>query len=309
MRQDKRYISLLLASLLLVAFVHGQSRRYYITAAGKDNGNGKTAATGWRSLRPLAGVKLKGGDTVFLQRGGVYEGSVMITGSGRDKAPVVITAFGEGAAPVISGSVPVTDWKPIGNNRFEALVREPVFDLFRNNQRLTPARHPNSGFMTIEKAYGKDSIESSALQEPDGFWQGATLRIRPIDWVYETRMVKSYQKGLLIQGPQDRYLIEKSFEQRTLGGKTGIYNFQKGYGFYLEGLPAMVDTAGEWSWQAGKLVVQLPEGERPNNSKLHAVVQPYGVWLAAGVRHVTIQGLEFRQLEKAGIGGAGMWGI
>jgi hypothetical protein len=65
----------------------------------------------------------------------------------------------------------------------------------------------------------------------------------------------------------------------------------------------MVDTAGEWSWHAGKLVVQLPEGESPNDSKLQAVVQPYGVWLAAGVRHVTINGLEFRQLEKAGIGG------
>jgi hypothetical protein len=172
-----------------------------------------------------------------------------------------------------------------------------------NGQRLTPARYPNRGFLTIDKSYGKDSIESNGLRENDGYWNGATLRIRPIDWVYETRTVQSYQKGLIIQGSQDRYLVEKSFEQRTNSGKTGIYAFQKGYGFYLEGLHTMVDTAGEWSWQSGKLLVQMPEGEQPGEKILDAVVHDYGVWLAPGVQHVVISGLEFKQIEKAGIGG------
>lgn len=282
----------------------GYSRNYYLSASGNDASNGKTTQTAWRTIQRLNKVNLQAGDTVFLQRGGMYEGSISIRQSGTVQKPIVISAYGDGQEPLVTGSVSVKSWKPIGNNRYEAIVKNPVFDLFMNGQRLTPARYPNSGFITIDKGYGKDSIESSALQEGDGFWKGATMRLRPLDWVYETRMVQSYQKGLIIQGPQDRYLIEKSFEQRTLGGKTGIYPFQKGYGFYLEGLPQMVDTAGEWSWQDEKLVVQLPQGTNPDAALMNAVVHHYGVWLAAGVKNVTIKGLSFQQIEKAGIGGA-----
>lgn len=300
----KHILRSLLFAACIFCFAEGYSRNHYISSSGNDAANGRTAQSTWRTLQKLNKTTLQAGDTIFLQRGGVYEGTITVRQSGTAQKPIVITAYGDGPEPVISGSVAVNEWKPTGNNRYEALVKQPVYDLFINDLRQTPARYPNSGFLTIDKAYGKDSIECNGMQEPDGIWDGATLRIRPIDWVYETRTVKSYQKGLLIQGPQDRYLIEKSFEQRTLGGKTGIYPFQKGYGFYLEGLPAMVDTTGEWSWRDGKLLVQLPEGSNPNTVMMKAVVHHYGVWIAAGVRHVTIKGLEFSQLEKAGIGGS-----
>jgi len=294
----------LLSAACIFFFAEGYSRNYYISSSGNDAANGRTVQSAWRTLQKLNKNSLQAGDTIFLRRDGVYEGTITIRQSGTAQKPIVITAYGDGAEPIVTGSVMLKEWKPAGNNRYEAIVKQPVYDLFMNDQRLTPARYPNSGFLTIDKAYGKDSIESNALQEQDGIWDGATLRLRPIDWVYETRTVKSYQKGLLIQGPQDRYLIEKSFEQRTLGGQTGIYPFQKGYGFYLEGLPAMVDTAGEWSWRDGKLLVQLPEGTSPNTSMMNAVVHHYGVWLTAGVRHITLKGIEFTQLEKAGIGGS-----
>lgn len=295
-----RYI---ISGALLLCFNEAFSRNYYVSISGNDAFSGRTAERAWRTLKRLSKISLHAGDTIFLQRGGVYEGTISVRNSGTAQKPIVITAYGEGSQPLITGSVGTKNWKPVGNNRYETMLREPVFDLFMNGERLTPARYPNSGFLTIDKAFGKDSIQCNALSEPDGFWKGATLRIRPIDWVYETRTVQSYQKGLLVQGTQDRYLIEKSFEERTMGGKTGIYPFQQGYGFYLEGLPVMVDTAGEWSWRAGKLVVQLPQGANPEALMIRAVVHHYGVRLTEEVKHVTIKDLELTHFEKAGIGG------
>lgn len=303
LKHNKHLLRYLLLGAGLFYFAEGFSRNFYISVSGNDASIGRSPESAWRTFGRLNKLSLLPGDTVFLQRGGTYEGAITIRQGGTAKKPIVITAYGQGADPMVSGSVAVKNWKAAGNNRYEARVPQPVFDLYINSQRLTPARYPNSGFLTIDKAYGKDSIESNGLHEPDGYWKGATLRIRPIDWVYETRTIQSYQKGLIIQGPQDRYLIEKSFEQRTNSGKTGIYPFQKGYGFYLEGLPLMVDTAGEWSWHSGKLVVQLKEGENPDTKNLNAVVHRYGVWLGAGVKHIAISGLEFKQIEKAGIGG------
>ncbi|MCF1713709.1 right-handed parallel beta-helix repeat-containing protein [Flavihumibacter sp. RY-1] len=280
------------------------ARNFYFSETGNDRSNGKSPRSAWRSLQRLTGLRLQSGDTLFFERGSVFEGGINLHQSGEMGKPIVITAYGTGEAPVFTGSVPATNLNTVGNNRYETKLDREVFDLFVNGLRYTHARYPNSGFLKVDKGYGKDSIASAALQEPDGYWDGALLRIRTIDWVYETRMVARYEKGLLIQGPQNRYQIEKSFQDRTKGGRLPLYNFQKGYGFFLEGLPSMVDTAFEWSWQDGKLLVQFPEGLTAAGMDIQAVVHPYGVWLNEGVKHVVVEGIHFRQYEKAGVGGA-----
>jgi hypothetical protein len=178
-----------------------------------------------------------------------------------------------------------------------------VYELFVNGRRFTPARYPNGGFLTIDQGFGKDSIRSVALAQPDGHWNGATLRLRTIDWAYETRTVGQYTRGLLIQSRQERYDIEKSFWERTRQGRTGVYDFRKGYGFYLEGLPQMLDSAGEWHWERGRLRVQFPAGTDPQTARVEASLHPYGLWLTPGTRHVRVEHLQFEKYEKAAVGG------
>lgn len=293
-------------SLILFIFLYQDAgaSKYYFSAEGDDANSGRLPQKSWKKLSHLTKIKLQPGDTLFFRRGDVFEGTISIQQSGTKGKPIVITAYGEGGDPVFTGAVAVKNWKATGGVRYEANISKKVYDLFANGKRLTPARFPNSGYLSIDNGYGKDSISCNALQELTGFWNGATLRIRTIDWVYETRMIKDYQKGLLIQGQQDRYPIEKSFQERTQNGKTGIYPFQKGYGFYLEGLPQMIDTANEWALQDSKLLLQMPEGKNPATENLEAVIHQYGIWLQANVKYIVVDGLQFRQYEKAGIGGS-----
>ncbi len=275
---------------------------YYFSNEGSDAANGRSINKPWKTIGRLAKIKLRPGDTVLFRRSDVFEGGLRILQSGTVEKPIVITAYGEGADPILTGAVQVNNWKDLGNDRYEATVAKQVYDVFAGDERYTPARFPNNDFLTIDQGFGKDSIAVAALTQPDGYWNGALLRIRPLDWVYETRTVATYQKGLIIQGRQNRYAIEASFTERTQAGKIGLYAFQKGYGFYLEGLPQMIDTVKEWAWQQNKLLLQLPDEKDINSIKANAVVTDYGVWINAGVKNITIKGLHFKQYEKAGVG-------
>jgi hypothetical protein len=278
-------------------------RNYYISGKGNDRHSGKSALAAWKTPVPLNRLGLQPGDTVFLERGFQYRGSLIIKNSGRKEAPIVISAHGIGSTPVLMGSTEAKCCKLVSDNVFEQEIGEEVFDVFYKGRRLTPARFPNSGHLTIDQGFGKDSIACAALQQEAGYWNNAVLRIRTIDWVYETRSIRFSEPGLLVQGPQNRYFIDRGFLPRMDSGRTPLYTFQKGYGFFLEGLPSLVDTTWEWSWQNGTLRVQVPDGFKAEDLELEAVTRPYGIWLEAGVAHVKVQGLAFAYQEKAGVGG------
>ncbi|MRX46909.1 right-handed parallel beta-helix repeat-containing protein [Pedobacter puniceum] len=286
---------------LFICFNSSYARNFYFSASGNDKANGKSPKTAWKSLNKLKNFKLQPGDTLFFKRGDIFTGTLDIQQSGTRNHPIVITAFGKGVNPLFLGSITVKDWKSIGNNKYEASLNQKVFDIYEKNYRFTPARYPNSGFLKVEKGFGKDSLSSLSLQEPEDYWNGATLRIRTIDWVYETRSVKKFKNTLIEQGKQDRYPIDRSFLDRTINGSIPVYNFRKGYGFFLEGLPNMVDSTYEWSWSNNKILLQMPKEKQPK--AIRAVVYDYGLFIADNVKYVKIKDINFQQYEKAGIRG------
>ena len=65
---------------------------------GRDDADGRTPATAWRTAARLAREKLAPGSYVLFERGGVYRGTVKV-------APgVTYTAYGTGPKPCIYGS-------------------------------------------------------------------------------------------------------------------------------------------------------------------------------------------------------------
>ncbi|WP_304062913.1 right-handed parallel beta-helix repeat-containing protein [Pedobacter glucosidilyticus] len=292
----------LVLAIFFVCFIYNftYARNFYFSESGNDKANGKSPASAWKTLNRLKNLKLQPGDTLFFKRGDTFTGMLDIKQSGSTNKPIVITAYGQGEKPIFTGSTAIHNWKAVGNNIYEAYINTKIYDVFENNFRFTPARYPNKGFLKIDKGFGKDSLSALSLQEPDGYWNDAILRVRTIDWVYETRTVAKYKKSLVIQGPQDRYFIDKSFFERTKNGQTSLYEFKAGYGFYLEGLPQMIDTAFEWSWKNNKLMVQLPAGKSPKNIK--AVTQHYGVFINHHIKNIIVKDIAFEQYEKAGVG-------
>lgn len=139
-------------SLLLYLFLaqaSGPGNSYYLSPTGNDANDGQTERTAWRSLDRINRVRLRSGDRVLLQGGGVFEGQILLDENDRGTArrPIVIDSYGRGRARLRAGkgtaiTVHNTDGISIGNldlvgdgvgantgNGVELLADDPALDL------------------------------------------------------------------------------------------------------------------------------------------------------------------------------------
>ncbi len=96
---------LILSYCLSFLFTGGASgHSYFLSSSGNDGDKGSKAHP-WRTINRLNAVRLHPGDTVFLQAGQTFEGSLDIkaASSGTREHPVVITSYGKGKAVINSG--------------------------------------------------------------------------------------------------------------------------------------------------------------------------------------------------------------
>ncbi|HEX8376349.1 MAG TPA: right-handed parallel beta-helix repeat-containing protein, partial [Pedobacter sp.] len=284
---------LLTVFILLFITVQSNAANYYFSAKGKDSNSGMRSNAPWKSLSKLAGLKLNPGDSILLKRGEYFEGALELTYSGSVNKPIVIAAYGKGNKPVLTGAKQVSKWT---NNSgvFVADFDGKVTDLYVNNARQTIARYPNKGFLTLDSGQNKKVIFSQAIKNIPGNIAGAFVRLRSIDWAYETRLAQSATPNSITLVYHDQYKEEKAWTHRTANGTTTIYNLNKGYGFYVDGLPQFVDTAKEWS-STGKQVYLKPQAASSIKGKIEAAVETNGIRMAPGISNVKIENI---QIEK-----------
>lgn len=175
-------------------------------------------------------------------------------------------------------------------------------ELFAGNTVLEPAHHPNRGHdaalprsVYLNTASDADRVLSngkyvstfiptgSDLVLPSGaaLDSKVTVRFRTTPWLMEERQIKSVSGSRL-------YLSTPT-----------SYPLLAGYGYYFVGALWMLDSPGEWFYDAAQkmLYVRMPDSQAPGN--LVAVAhQPYGVDLA-GRASVVVRGLAVR---KVGVG-------
>lgn len=95
--------------------IKAKGTTYYISPKGNDQNDGKSPSTAWESLLALNAYssRLKPGDAVLFERGGVYRGSINAVGG------VSYGAYGSGDKPAIYGSKENSakaKWTNTGNN-------------------------------------------------------------------------------------------------------------------------------------------------------------------------------------------------
>jgi hypothetical protein len=83
------------------------AKTYYVDTASTGSGDGTSQATSgvhaaWRYLSQITG--LAPGDTVLLQRGGVWSEYLDVTVSGTNDRPIRFAAYGSGENPIITAS-------------------------------------------------------------------------------------------------------------------------------------------------------------------------------------------------------------
>lgn len=123
---------------------------------GRDDADGLTPDSAWRSLQRVNGAALIPGDTVCFRRGGLWRGSLSAR-SGKPGAPVTYAAYGEGEKPILQGSVArdvAADWEEHSPGVWA--TRRPTYTLREAGPDLRQSEwschQENGAQLTVERA-------------------------------------------------------------------------------------------------------------------------------------------------------------
>ena len=265
----KKNLFILFVSLFFVQNLFAAS--YYVSNNGNDLNSGRNKQHPIKSIQRLNQFRLAPGDCVFFERGSVFSGEITVPFSGKKNRPIVYSSYGMGVNPVITGAVRlIPDGSENGLARYSS--HRPVSFLYCNVMMQPIARYPNSGYLPIGEGMGKSAFKSP-LHQKDGYWQGATIKMRTIDWVFERNKIKSYEGGVF------------TFE------KPSIYDIKSGYGYFLEGKKELIDSVGEWAREGNKVLRK----SLSSKEDLDGVVYGTGVRILPGVHHIIIENLCIRR--------------
>jgi len=241
-------LALLLICVLLLGCT-SQSIEIYVSPEGNDTAEGSQSAP----IKSLQGAAdLAGEDagqvpvTIFLS-GGTYmltEGLMLgRDNSGTAEAPVRWEAM-PGESPVISGGIPVNNWKEEADGSWSTTLPNASNGTFRslyiNGKRAIRARYPDEGYLRVGKA-GDDLRTNFYFNENDipeiENAQGLEL-ILLHDWSVTRIPVKS---------------IDRKARHLTTVDSIGAYlnffkltNWDKHPRYYLENVAEFCDQPGEW---------------------------------------------------------------
>ncbi len=256
---------------------------YYIASNGNDDASGKTKNTPWESINKLNKQKLRPGDTVFFHAGDRFEGSIKLNKSGKQDKPIVITSYGEGNLPVITGASNVLNIAKESDNIYSANVSHTIHNLYINDKLLTLARHPNTGYLTMEGGSREYVLENEMPFKKD-IMKGANIRIKTVNWQYETRQIDQVEQN-----------------QINLSSKLH-HSAKSNWGYYIDDKKDFLDAHNEWYYDKKENKVYI-YSKKPL-SKAHKIYGTYlddGLVIEKGVEHVNINNLHFTQYLNTGI--------
>ncbi|MBP8824670.1 MAG: right-handed parallel beta-helix repeat-containing protein, partial [Flavobacteriales bacterium] len=277
--------SLLAFTLLCTTIAHAAD--FYVSPTGNDANNGTSQSTPWKTINRVnqATYGLQPGDRVLFLRGGTWRGELLLGSSGTAGQPITVGAYGTGAKPLIKGSEPVGGWSVHQGNIWRAsLSADKVAQLYVNGSRMTMARYPNTGWLQNDQGSGSQ-LQSNDLNQPNGYWNGATCVLRSSNWSFDTMRVSSYSSGTLQFTSPVTYLANNP------------------WGFYMRGKLSELDSPGEWYYDkaAQRLYLWPMNGGNPNSMTVEAAVYKNGVNCFWQRTYLKVQDLEFRHQTIAGI--------
>ncbi len=283
------------------------SATYYVSSLGGDDTNeGTSEATPWQTVPKLNEVIFEDNATILFKRGEVFRGAISFKGS---PTGLTIAAYGSGDRPVIAGSVQITGWiatshSALGSSVYEADVssfiqqddkgnENTIEQLFVNGKLMTIARYPNvaspadKNWLQVGAGAGTDAFtdpQLAAFGKPDGYWNGATLRIRNYSWTYKVREVTGYvaQKGKITA--------------------TGLGDQLPEWGYFLDGKLDELDHPGEWYYDATakKVYFYPPGGVDPNTDLIEGSSYQVGMSISNEKHQAVIENLTFRHFTVNG---------
>lgn len=287
MRSAIKALYIFCIALLMSCSTGEKHKTYFFSNSGNDTNTGLSENDPWKSLSKIDSLILNPGDKILLNRGDVFHGSIFIRHSGTNQHPITIAAYGNGENPKLKGSFLVNDYTSQEGGLISFHSEQPIKNILVNDEFLIPARYPNSGYLRIDKAEKKIGIlqDKDLKIDEDGYWDGARLVFRSTDWTYDWETINKFKNN--------------TFYYDTLDLK---YPVRENYGYFLDNKAELLDTAGEYYYNAKDKTCKLFPMDT-NVSAIDAVIFDYGIYLADSVINISIDNIEFNQYHKAGVYG------
>lgn len=122
-----------IAVAMLGVCVNVGATSYYVSNGGADGNNGTSAGTAWRTLAHVNAQTFNPGDTIYLQRGGIWREPLIPPSSGTSGNSIKFDAYGSGAAPIITAATPIPfiegSWVHVeggSGNTWKAAIPSPL---------------------------------------------------------------------------------------------------------------------------------------------------------------------------------------
>jgi parallel beta-helix repeat protein len=281
---------------------------YYVDSnAGNDANNGAAAVVGaagtgpWLTLARLMQAPLAPGDTVVLACGGVWNETLRLPASGSMSQPITVSAPAGGCstAPAIDGSItlPASAWTLYQGNIYKAALAKAPMQLFAASGNFTQAHHPNAGYLSSNP--GSVYLATAAAGNTAGSGGGSTVLLTGPDLVLPAGA--AIAPGTSVRIRTGSWLMDETTvsavngSQLTLATPTS-YSLPAGTGYFLVGQLWMVDSPGEWSYDAAaqQVYAWLPDSAAPS-APVAASTLAYGVMLD-GQSNIVLNGLWLRKL-------------
>ncbi|WP_194774680.1 Ig-like domain-containing protein [Pararhodonellum marinum] len=267
---------------------------YFSDLSGNDSRSAAEAQnpdTPWKSIDKLNAIfnSLQPGDQILFKRGETFYGSIRMSKSGTNGAPIVFSAYGSGAKPIITSLVKLGDWKSMGNNIFESTdprLGNDVTVLVFNGKPQEMGRFPNAktgqnGYVTIKARNGNTSVTSDELSGAPNVTGGEVV-IRKNHWVIDRHQITSHAGNTI-----------------NYGGGGSNYQPANNFGFFVQNHFNTLDIQGEWYYNPnGKRMNVHFGGTTPNNADVRVSTLENLVSNTGNVSNVVFENLEFRGANR-----------
>lgn len=287
-------------------------RAFYVSSvSGNDTADGLSPSVGttgrgpWRSLAKLSSAGLQPGDAVYLACGSTWSETLKLNASGTSGSPITVAAYPAACAtpPVIDGGTQIaaSAWALHQNNIYKTTLPAAPLQLIPSSGYMTVAHHPNRGFDNTNPAslYLKIAVDSDKVAT--GGRTASTYLTTGPDLVLPAGA--SIPVGTTLRMRTNSWVVDESKVSAVNGNKLSLtvptsYPLTAGWGYFLTGQLWMLDSPGEWHYDATshQLYVWMPNSSAPGNQV--TVAQLDTAVDLASLKYINIDGLTVRSVGK-----------
>lgn len=298
---NKRKVRIVLVvSFLLIGWRSSGSSVYYVSNAGNDSWDGKSAeymggnSGPWHTLDKVnEQMENLEGENILFHRGDRFEGALEIKGEN-----ISFGAYGPGERPILSGARSTAEgWSAVKRRRnvYQKQLSSDVADVtlvLCDNKSLPLGRTPNGNLLTNDAYYTFSKRTFTTLTDPElsnaEDLAGSEIVLRKNVWKYFNYPVTKVEGNVVSILNDQQHTRKKGDENLEEAG----YFFQK----HINTL----DVEGEWFFDKDTHKLYLFSLETPNRKTIQYSVDPIVVNIDKA-KAVSFQGLEIEMAGSLGI--------